>query len=99
VVLEGKLSVIATESHNEALSLARAEHFDLYLIGNWICPGISGVRLCEQLRGSLTSTHPFSSFRHAYESDKQRALSSGRRVTMVNRLTATNCSGGVAPNL
>jgi CheY-like chemotaxis protein len=34
--------VIATESHTEALRLARAEHFDLYLIDNWL-PGISAV--------------------------------------------------------
>ena len=41
--------VIATESYDEALRLARAEHFDLYLIDNWM-PHISGVKLCEQLR-------------------------------------------------
>ena len=30
--------VVATESHDEALRLARAENFDLYLIDNWL-PG------------------------------------------------------------
>ena len=41
--------VIAIESHDEALRLARAEPFDLFLIDNWM-PGVSGVGLCEQLR-------------------------------------------------
>jgi len=37
VVLERQnCQVIATESHNEALRLARAEHFDLLLIDNWM---------------------------------------------------------------
>ena len=50
VLLAGEnCQVIATESHDEALRLARSEHFDLYLIDNWT-PGISGVGLCGQLR-------------------------------------------------
>ncbi len=32
--------VIATGSHDEALRLAQAEQFDLYLLDNWIPRGI-----------------------------------------------------------
>ena len=41
--------IIPAEGYDDALRLAQAEHFDLYLIDNWM-PGMSGVRLCEQLR-------------------------------------------------
>src|SRR5436190_16409157 len=41
--------VIGAENHVDALRLARAEQFDLYLLDNWM-PGVSGIGLCEQLR-------------------------------------------------
>ena len=83
VVLERQnCQVIATESYNEALRLARAEHFDLYLIDNWM-PGISGVRLCEQLREFDQHTPVLFYSGAAYESDKERALSSGAQGYLV----------------
>lgn len=74
--------VVATESQDEALRLARAEHFDLYLIDNWM-PGVSGVKLCEQLRefDQLTPVLFYSGA--AYESDKKRAFSSGAQGYLV----------------
>lgn len=74
--------VVATESQDEALRLARAEHFDLYLIDNWM-PGVSGVRLCEQLRefDQLTPVLFYSGA--GYETDKKRALSSGAQGYLV----------------
>lgn len=74
--------VIATDSHYEVLRLARAEHFDLYLIDNWI-PGISGARLCEQLREFDQHTPVLFYSGAAYETDKQRALSSGAQGYLV----------------
>ena len=74
--------VIATESYDEALRLARAEHFDLYLIDNWM-PQISGVRLCEQLREFDQHTPVLFYSGAAYETDKERALASGAQGYLV----------------
>src|SRR6266566_1508291 len=77
VILEGKnYQVIATESAPEALRLARAEHFDLYLIDNWM-PGVSGVGLCQQLREFDEHTPILFYSAAAYDKDIQRALSCG----------------------
>jgi DNA-binding response OmpR family regulator len=75
--------VIATESHTEDLRLARAEHFDLYLIDNWM-PGISGVGLCEQLREFDQHTPVLFYSAAAYDKDIQRALSCGAQGYLVN---------------
>jgi DNA-binding response OmpR family regulator len=83
VVLERQnFKVIATQSHDEALRLARAEHFDLYLIDNWM-PGISGVELCEQLREFDQHTPVLFYSGAAYETDKACALSSGAQGYLV----------------
>ena len=74
--------VIATGSHDEALRLARAEHFDLYLIDNWM-PGTSGVRLCEQLREFDQDTPVLFYSGAAYETDRERALASGAQGYLV----------------
>ena len=83
VILEGKnCQVIATESAAEALCLARAEHFDLYLIDNWM-PGVSGVRLCEQLRQFDQHTPVLFYSGAAYETDRESALASGAQGYLV----------------
>src|SRR5438046_10357971 len=41
--------VTAAASIAEALGLARAERFDLYLLDNWLPEGL-GLELCQQLR-------------------------------------------------
>jgi len=83
VILENQnCMVVATESHYEALRLARSEQFDLYLIDNWM-PGISGVMLCEQLREFDQHTPVLFYSGAAYETDKQRALSSGAQGYLV----------------
>jgi len=74
--------VIATESGDEALRLARAEHFDLYLIDNWM-PGVSGVRLCEQLREFDPHTPVLFYSGAAYEEDRRKALASGAQGYLV----------------
>ena len=74
--------VIATESHDEALRLARTEHFDLYLIDNWM-PGVSGVKLCEQLREFDQHTPVLFYSGAAYEKDRESALSSGAQGYLV----------------
>ena len=84
--------VVATESYDEVLRLARAEHFDLYLIDNWM-PHISGVRLCEELREFDQHTPVLFYSGAAYEADRERALASGAQGYLVkpadgNQLTA-----------
>ena len=74
--------VIATGSHDEALRLAQAEQFDLYLLDNWI-PGISGVRLCQLLREVDQHTPVLFYSGAAYEKDKARALASGAQGYLV----------------
>lgn len=74
--------VVATETHDEALRLARTEHFDLYLIDNWM-PGVSGVRLCEQLREFDRHTPVLFYSAAAYEADRQRAFLSGAQGYLV----------------
>ena len=74
--------VVATESYEEALRLARAEHFDLYLIDNWM-PHISGVKLCEQLREFDRHTPVLFYSGAAYDADRERALASGAQGYLV----------------
>ncbi|HYU97627.1 MAG TPA: response regulator [Pyrinomonadaceae bacterium] len=74
--------VVATESYEEALRLARAEHFDLYLIDNWM-PHISGVKLCEQLREFDRQTPVLFYSGAAYDADRERALASGAQGYLV----------------
>ena len=83
VILEAQnCQVIATESADEALRLARAEHFDLYLIDNWM-PVVSGVRLCEQLREFDQHTPVLFYSGAAYETDRERAMAAGAQVYLV----------------
>jgi DNA-binding response OmpR family regulator len=83
VVLEMQnCQVIATGNHDEALRLAQAEQFDLYLLDNWI-PGISGVRLCQLLREVDQQTPVLFYSGAAYEKDKARALASGAQGYLV----------------
>lgn len=74
--------VVATESYVEALRLARAEHFDLYLIDNWM-PHISGVKLCEQLRQFDQHTPVLFYSGAAYDADRESALASGAQGYLV----------------
>jgi DNA-binding response OmpR family regulator len=74
--------IIATASGDEALRLARTEHFDLYLIDNWM-PGTSGVRLCEQLREFDQQTPVLFYSGAAYETDRETALASGAQGYLV----------------
>jgi len=74
--------VIATGSYEEALRLAQAERFDLYLLDNWL-PGISGVRLCQLLREVDPHIPVLFYSAAAYETDRQQALSSGAQGYLV----------------
>lgn len=68
--------VTCAEDSKQALSLARAEQFDVYLLDNWL-PAMAGDRLCQALR-EFDSTTPVLFYSGATtEADKARAMAAG----------------------
>ena len=74
--------VVPAENHDDALLLARANQFDLYLIDNWL-PGGSGIDLCKKLREFNSWTPILFYSGAAYERDKQQALDAGAQGYLV----------------
>ena len=74
--------VVPAENHDDALLLARADQFDLYLIDNWL-PGGSGIDLCKKLREFDTWTPILFYSGAAYERDKQQAFAAGAQAYLV----------------
>jgi CheY-like chemotaxis protein len=73
------LSQIESESAGtaaQALSKARAEFFDLYLLEAWL-PDFDGFELCRQLRTSDPHTPIVFFSAAAYDADKRRAIQAG----------------------
>jgi len=79
--LEG-FEVISADSAEQAISLARSEHFDLYLLDTWT-PGLSGDHLCRKLREFDSTTPVLFYSAAAYESDRERALAAGAQGYLV----------------
>jgi DNA-binding response OmpR family regulator len=71
--------VMVAENNDTALLLARSNHFDLYMIDNWM-PGGSGVELCRKLREFDAFTPILFYSGAAYDKDKQEAFSSGAQA-------------------
>jgi DNA-binding response OmpR family regulator len=79
--LEGFV-VTCAEDSEQAISLATAEKFDLYLLDHWL-PGMAGDLLCQKLH-ELDSTTPILFYSGATsESDKARAVASGAQGYIV----------------
>jgi DNA-binding response OmpR family regulator len=74
--------VFPAENYDDALRLARANQFDLYLIDNWISGG-SGIDLCKKLREFNPSTPILFYSGAAYELDKQQAFAAGAQGYLV----------------
>jgi two-component system, OmpR family, response regulator VanR len=74
--------VICAEGAAQAISLATAGKFDLYLLDNWL-PEMAGDDLCKKLRefDSITPILFYSGA--AYESDKARAMAAGAQGYVV----------------
>ena len=68
--------VITSTSSSESLHLARTQHFDLYLLDNWL-PGLSGIELCRELRKFDSQTPILFYSGAAYDKDKRQALECG----------------------
>lgn len=68
--------VVCTASTDEALELAKKEHFDLYLVDNWM-PDLTGIELTEKLRKFDVKSPVLFYSGAAYQSDKDAARESG----------------------
>jgi len=82
VLAVSNYEVVAAANYEDALLLARTEHFDLYLIDNWMSGG-SGIDLCKKLREFDTSTPILFYSGAAYENDKQQAFAAGAQAYLV----------------
>lgn len=67
---------------DEALARIAAEHFDLYLLDNWL-PGGSGVELCRKIRQTDQSTPIVFYSGAALESERAEALAAGAQAYLV----------------
>jgi two-component system response regulator ResD len=74
--------VFPAENYEDALRLARANQFDLYLIDNWISGG-SGIDLCKKLREFNPLTPILFYSGAAYERDRQQAFDAGAQGYLV----------------
>ena len=74
-----KLFEIDSESAStaaQALSMAQAETFDLYLLEAWL-PNVDGFELCRRLRTADSHTPIVFFSAAAYEADEKRAIQAG----------------------
>src|SRR6266404_7830281 len=74
--------VVPAESYDDALLLARANQFDLYLIDNWMSGG-SGIELCKKLREFNPWTPILFYSGAALERDRQEAFAAGAQGYLV----------------
>src|SRR5215208_8261345 len=66
----------------DALDKIAGEHFDLYLLDNWL-PGGGGVSLCKKIR-EFDPTAPIVFYSGAgLESERQEALAAGAQAYLV----------------
>ena len=82
VLVKSNYKVIAAANWDDALMLARTNHFDLYLIDNWMSGG-SGIDLCKKLREFDTWTPILFYSGAAFERDKQQAFAAGAQGYLV----------------
>ena len=79
---EKNWQVTTSSNIEEALRLANAQDFDLYMLDSWLPDG-SGIELCKRLR-ELDRRTPIMFFSAAaYECDKQAAIDSGAQCYLV----------------
>jgi two-component system, OmpR family, alkaline phosphatase synthesis response regulator PhoP len=74
--------VTTASRSEEALKLAREQHFDLYILDSWL-PDCTGIELCKQLREFDHVTPIMFLSAAAYDADKQAALDSGAQSYLV----------------
>jgi len=68
--------VVTSATLTESIDLARTQHFDLYLLDNWL-PVSSGIELCKKLRKFDSKTPILFYSGAAYDKDKMEAEQCG----------------------
>jgi DNA-binding response OmpR family regulator len=74
--------VVCSAGNVQAVDLAKTQHFDLYLVDNWV-PGLSGTELTKKLRQFDPKTPVLFYTGAAYEADRQAARKSGAQGYLV----------------
>jgi DNA-binding response OmpR family regulator len=82
VLSQNGFEVVCTEDADNAINLAKSQHFDLYLVDNWI-PGLSGTGLTEKLRQFDIKTPILFYSGAAYDADKDAARVAGAQGYLV----------------
>jgi DNA-binding response OmpR family regulator len=83
VVLRGSPYDLAmTATIAETLTLAKSEHFNLFMFDSWLSDG-SGLDLCKEIRKFDHVTPILFYSGVGYEKDKQLALTSGAQAYLV----------------
>ena len=86
VLSSNACQVVTSPDHDHALTLAKTERFDLYILDNWL-PGISGTDLCKHLREFDSSTPILFYSGAAFETDRRHALSCGAQGYLIKPAT------------
>ncbi len=82
VLINHGFDVISTESTDRAIDLAKAQHFDLYLVDSWM-PGLSGAEFTKKLREFDIETPILFYSGAALDSDKEDARLAGAQGYLV----------------
>lgn len=86
--------VTCVDTGTEALSLAKNEPFDLFLVDNWL-PGLSGPELTRHIREFNQVTPILFYSGAAYEDDKQAALAAGAQGYLIKPIGIEQLIGEV----
>lgn len=86
ILKQNGYQVTCAENGAEALTLARTQHFDLFLVDNWL-PGLTGTELSRHIREFNQTTPILFYSAAAYDSDRQNALNSGAQGYLVKPAT------------
>lgn len=82
VLTDQGFDVICAKSASHALELAKAQHFDLYLVDRFM-PGLSGTELTKKLREFDIKTPILFYSGAVFESDKEEARLAGAQGYLV----------------
>ena len=73
---------VSAQTFDEARQRIAEEHFDLYLLDNWL-PGGSGIKLCREIREQDAKTPIIFYSGAAYDSDQQEAMEAGAQAYLI----------------
>jgi len=77
-----QIEIKAVATAEDAVALIAAEHFDLYILDNWL-PDRSGVELCRWIRVADSETPIIFLSGASYEKDKLDAIAAGANEYLV----------------